>query len=117
MLDFTGIRQLKHRMDTEILEQYRRLLLEDIRNGYEQIKENITELMQQVCQRQKEIIDMSTQGLEAAKQKAAEVQKQQQEMETDTADLESLYQQIKESTEDRKKQVTDAIRALGRKNK
>lgn len=117
LLDFTGVRQLKHRMDTEILEQYRRLLLEDIRNGYEQIKENITELMQQVCQRQKEIIAMSSQGLEAAKQKAEDLQKQQQEMETDTADLESLYQQIKESTEDRKKQVTDAIRALGRKNK
>lgn len=117
LLDFTGVRQLKHRMGTEILEQYRRLLLEDIRNGYEQIKENITELMQQVCQRQKEIIAMSSQGLEAAKQKAEDLQKQQQEMETDTADLESLYQQIKESTEDRKKQVTDAIRALGRKNK
>lgn len=117
LLDFTGVRQLKHRMDTEILEQYRRLLLEDIRNGYEQIKENITELMQQVCQRQKEIIAMSSQGLEAAKQKAEDLQKQQQEMETDTADLESLYQQIKESTEDRKKQVTDAIRALGRRNK
>lgn len=117
LLDFTGIRQLKHRMDTEILEQYRRLLLEDIRNGYEQIKENITELMQQVCQRQKEIIEMSNQGLEAAKKKAEDLQKQQQEMETDTADLESLYQQIKESTEERKKQVTDAIRALGGKNK
>lgn len=117
LLDFTGVRQLKHRMDTEILEQYRRLLLEDIRNGYEQLKENIAELMQQVCQRQKEIIAMSSQGLEAAKQKAEDLQKQQQEMETDTADLESLYQQIKESTEDRKKQVTDAIRALGRRNK
>lgn len=117
LLDFTGVRQLKHRMDTEILEQYRRLLLEDIRNGYEQIKENITELMQQVCQRQKEIIAMSSQGLEAAKQKAEDLQKQQQEMETDTADLERLYQQIKESTEERKKEVTDAIRALGRKNK
>lgn len=117
LLDFTGVRQLKHRMDTEILEQYRRLLLEDIRNGYEQLKENITELMQQVCQRQKEIIAMSSQGLEAAKQKAEDLQKQQQEMETDTADLERLYQQIKESTEERKKEVTDAIRALGRKNK
>ena len=117
LLDFTGVRQLKHRMDTEILEQYRRLLLEDIRNGYEQIKENITELMQQVCQRQKEIIAMSSQGLEAAKQKAEDLQKQQQKMETDTAVLESLYQQIKESTEVRKKQVTDAIRALGGKNK
>ena len=113
LLDFTGIRQLKHRMDTEILEQYRRLLLEDIRNGYEQIKENITELMQQVCQRQKEIIDMSTQGLEAAKQKAAEVQKQQQEMEQDTAKLENLYQDLKKGTEKQKKQVTDAIRSLG----
>ena len=113
LLDFTGIRQLKHRMDTEILEQYRRLLLEGIRNGYEQIKENITELMQQVCQRQKEIIDMSTQGLEAAKQKAAEVQKQQQEMEQDTAKLENLYQDLKKGTEKQKKQVTDAIRSLG----
>ena len=113
LLDFTGIRQLKHRMDTEILEQYRRLLLEDIRNGYEQIKENITELMQQVCQRQKEIIEMSNQGLEAAKQKAAEVQKQQQEMEQDTAKLENLYQDLKKGTEKQKKQVTDAIRSLG----
>lgn len=60
---------------------------------------------------------MSSQGLEAAKQKAEDLQKQQQEMETDTADLERLYQQIKESTEERKKEVTDAIRALGRKNK
>lgn len=117
LLDFTGIRQLKHRMDTEILEQYRRLLLEDIRNGYEQIKENITEVMQQVCQRQKEIIEMSNQGLEAAKQKAAEVQKQQQEMEQDTVELENLYQEIKKSTDEQKKQVTDAIRSLGGKKK
>ena len=60
---------------------------------------------------------MSNQGLEAAKQKAAEVQKQQQEMEQDTVELENLYQEIKKSTDEKKKEVTDAIRSLGGKKK
>lgn len=41
LLDFTGIDHLKRRMDSEILEKYRELLREDIKNGYTQVKDRV----------------------------------------------------------------------------
>ena len=104
LLDFTGIDYLKRRMDSEILEKYRELLREDIKNGYTQVKDRVGTLMEQVRSRQKEIIEMASKDIEEIRRKEAE---------NEQKELDELYKTIKKSTSQQKKQVAEAISALG----
>lgn len=113
LLDFTGIEQLKRRMDRDILDKYRELLREDIKNGYTQIKDRVLDLMKQVRARQEEIIAMAGKDIEEIRRKEEENQKKLAEAEKEQKDLDELYRTIKKSTAAQKKQVADAIRALG----
>ena len=113
LLDFTGIDHLKRRMDSEILEEYRELLREDIKNGYTQVKDRVGTLMEQVRSRQKEIIEMASKDIEEIRRKEAENEKKLREAENEQKELDELYKTIKKSTSQQKKQVAEAIRALG----
>lgn len=113
LLDFTGIDHLKRRMDSEILEKYRELLREDIKNGYTQVKDRVGTLMEQVRSRQKEIIEMASKDIEEIRRKEAENEKKLREAENEQKELDELYKTIKKSTSQQKKQVAEAIRALG----
>lgn len=113
LLDFSAIEQLKRRMNHDILEKYRELLREDIRNGYTQVKDCILELMKQVRARQEEIISMASKDIEEIRKKEEENREKLAEAEREQKDLDELYRTIKKSTAEQKKQVADAIRALG----
>ena len=113
LLDFTGIDHLKRRMDSEILEEYRELLREDIKNVYTQVKDRVGTLMEQVRSRQKEIIEMASKDIEEIRRKEAENEKKLREAENEQKELDELYKTIKKSTSQQKKQVAEAIRALG----
>lgn len=113
LMDFSGIEQLKRRMNHDILDKYRELLREDIRNGYTQIKDRVLDLMKQVRARQEEIIAMAGKDIEEIRKKEEENQKKLAEAEKEQKDLDELYRTIKKSTAAQKKQVADAIRALG----
>lgn len=70
-------------------------------------------LMEQVRSRQKEIIEMASKDIEEIRRKEAENEKKLREAENEQKELDELYKTIKKSTSQQKKQVAEAIRALG----
>ena len=115
LLDFTGIERLKRKMDSEIIEKYRELLCDDIKNGYALLKDQVVNLMKQVRNRQQEIIEVASKDIEEIRIKESENQKKLQEAEKEQKELDELFQTIRKSTSQQKKQVTEAIQTLGGK--
>ena len=69
MLDFTHIELLKSKIQREIIQDYKKLLLDDITGSYELCKESIKETMEKVRKAQEEIISTSQGGIEEIKKK------------------------------------------------
>ena len=113
LLTFTGIDHLKRRMENEIIAKYKKLLIDDIQNGYSQLKDNIIELMRDIRTGQEEVIAVSSKSRDdvlALKEKTC------REMEEKYRDWRTLEQQCKKVKEESKKQsdkMTRSIRALG----
>ena len=105
LLDFTGIDHLKRRMDSEILEKYRELLREDIKNGYTQVKDRVGTLMEQVRSRQKEIIEMASKRHRRNPQKRGGEREEAREAENEQKELDELYKTIKKSTSQQKSRL------------
>ncbi|MDX7594788.1 hypothetical protein SJ620_27150, partial [Citrobacter freundii] len=59
LLDFTHIELLKSKIQREIIQDYKKLLLDDITGSYELCKESIKETMEKVRKAQEEIISTS----------------------------------------------------------
>ena len=69
LLDFTHIELLKSKIQREIIQDYKKLLLDDITGSYELCKESIKETMEKVRKAQEEIISTSQGGIEEIKKK------------------------------------------------
>ena len=114
LLDFTGIDYLRRRLNTDIVSRYQDILREDIASSYDLLKANVADFVQQVGQRQEEMLADSTRSLEEIRAKEAENQKKLEEVRRDQEELRELFDTVKKDAFARKEQITEAIRALGR---
>lgn len=112
MLDFTNIVLLKNKIQREIVQDYKKLLIDDIIGNYELCKESITETMAKVKTTQEEIINTSKGGIEEIKKKQAEYNSKYQEAEQDKKELEILLKQLKMTTSQRADELEKAIKNL-----
>ena len=112
MLDFTNIALLKNKIQREIVQDYKKLLIEDIVGNYELCKESIREAMMKVKMAQEEIIHTSQGGIEEIKKKQAEYNAKYQEAEADKKELENLLKKLKMATSQRADELEKAIKSL-----
>ncbi len=105
LLDFTGIDHLKRRMDSEILEKYRELLREDIKNGYTQVKDRVGTLMEQRAAARRKSSRWQASDIEEIRRKEAENEKKLREAENEQKELDELYKTIKKSTSQQKSRL------------
>ena len=115
MLDFTNIVLLKNRIQRELVQNYKNLLIEDIIGSYELCRETIKETMAKVKAAQEEIILTSQGGIEEIKKKQAKYDAKYQEAEADKKELENLLKQLKMATSQRADELEKAIKDLAKK--
>lgn len=112
MLDFTNIALLKNKIQREIVQDYKKLLIDDIVGNYELCKESIKEAMEKVKIAQEEIILTSQAGFEEIKKKQAEYDAKYNEAESDKKELENLLKKLKMATSQRADELEKAIKGL-----
>lgn len=112
MLDFTGIDKLNRTIQREIVQEYKKLLIEDIVGNYELCRDSIQEAMVKVKAAQEEIINTIQGGIEEIKKKQAEYQAKYQEAEEDRKELENLLKKLKIATSQRADDLEKAIKSL-----
>lgn len=112
MLDFTNIDLLKNKIQREIVQDYKKLLIDDIVGSYELCREVIKETMARVKAEQEEVIKASQGGIEEIKKKQAEYAAKCQEAENDKRELESLLRKLKRATSQRADELEKAIKGL-----
>lgn len=112
MLDFTNIALLKNKIQREIVQNYKKLLIDDIVNSYELCKDSIKEAMTKVKADQEELIITSQGGIEEIKKKQAEYDAEYREAEQDKKALEALLKNLKIATSQRADELEKAIKSL-----
>lgn len=110
LLQFTKIDFLKDKLQKEIVNEHKKLLIKDIEATYELRREEIQEKMQSIKDKQEEIIRASQEGLEAMQKKQEEYNKKYQEAEQDRAEFETVLKKIKELTTRRADELEEAIK-------
>ena len=114
LLDFTHIELLKSKIQREIIQDYKKLLLDDITGSYELCKDSIKETMEKVRKAQEEIISTSQGGIEEIKEKQEEYNKKYQEAEQDKKELDNLIKSLKMATSKRADDLEKAIKDLAK---
>lgn len=112
MVNFTNITLLKNKIQREVVQDYKKLLIDDIIGNYELCRESIKEAMIKVKMAQEEIIHTSQGGIEEIKKKQVEYNAKYQEAETDKKELESLLKKLKMATSQRADELEKAIKGL-----
>lgn len=113
LLTFTGIDNLKQRMEAEIIAKYKKLLIDDIENGYSQLKDNISELMRDIRAHQKEIIEAGSKSIEEIRAMEERNRRDLEEARLTQQELERQCQMVKEQSAKQLEKITKSIRALG----
>lgn len=80
LLDFTNITFLKNKIQREIVQSYKKILVEDIKGSYIQCKNSIKETMNNIKIKQEEIISMSQTDIKDLKIKQREYEEKYKEM-------------------------------------
>lgn len=112
LLNFTNIALLKNKINREIVQNHKQLLIDDIIGSYEICKESIRETMLSIKKNQEEIIRTSQGGIEEIKKKQAEYDAKYKEAEQDKKELESLLKKLKIATSQRADELEKAITSL-----
>lgn len=94
MIDYTNIDLLKGRIQTEIVSNYKKLLLEDIIGAYNLCKESIEETMKRIKDVQNEIIETSQGDLEEMKKRQQKYVEKYKATEADKEKMETLVNRL-----------------------
>jgi len=112
MLDFTNIALLKNKIQREIVQDYKKLLIDDIVGNYGLCKDSIKEAMEKIKAAQEEIIQTSQGGIEEIKKKQEEYALKYEEAEADKKELDNLLKKLKKVTSQRADELEKAIKGL-----
>ncbi len=112
LLDFTQIDQLKNKMQKEIVDRYKELLINDIKNSYSLCEDSIRETLKNIEKAQKELIEASKNGIEEIHKKQEEYNKKYQEAEQDKKELDALLKKLKTVTTQKADALEKAIKNL-----
>lgn len=113
LIDFTNIDLLRSKIKSEIVENYKKLLVEDIAGTYEMCRDEIRETMIKVKRVQEDIIKTSQSDMEEIRRKQEEYTRKYQEAEKDKKELDRLLTKIRIATQKRADELERSIKNLG----
>lgn len=112
MIDYTNIDLLKGRIQTEIVSNYKKLLLEDIIGAYNLCKESIEETMKRIKDVQNEIIETSQGDLEEMKKRQQKYVEKYKATEADKEKMETLVNRLSKVMNNRADELEKAIKNI-----
>ena len=116
LLAFTNIDNLKTRLNENIIKNYKKILVNDIKNSYDICRDEIRDCMEKLKVAQEDIIKTSQGSLEDIRKKQQECVEKYQETEKDKKELERLFQNLVVRhilPQQRADQLEASIKALG----
>lgn len=112
MRDFTKIEFLRGELYEKFSRDYKKLLIDDIKESYLLCKDSIRKTMEDIRKNQQEIIQTSQCSLEEIQKKQREYEEKCSEAEKDKKELDTLLKQLQKITNQRTKELVDAIKRL-----
>ena len=112
VLDYTNIDLLKRRIQTEVVSNYKKLLIEDIVGAYNLCKESIRETTKRIKETQEEIIATSQGSLEEIQKKEKEYASKYEATEADKKKMDSLIKQLSFMMNSRADELEKAIKSI-----
>lgn len=115
IMDFIGIKYLKYKLQTEIVDQYKKMLIEDISESYEIIRKEIKVAMKNIKDSQKQMIQIVLGNLEEIRKEREKKDKEYQAAKADKEELDLLMKKLQLMTKNRADELERAIKELGGK--
>lgn len=112
LLDFTNISLLNKKIQREIVDNYKQLLIDDIVGGYEICKESIRETMLRIKREQEELIKVSMGSIEEIRKQKEQYDRDYQAAEDYRKSLDELLKKVKMATTKRADDLENAIMNL-----
>lgn len=111
--NFTNIPLFQKRLKSEIIANYKDMLVQDIADQYAMLCDDIKETMGRLKGEQEQIIKTSRGGMEEIRKKQQEYEAKYQEARKDRASLDGLLKTLRDYTKQRADELEKEIRDLG----
>ena len=108
--EFTNIRPLFHKLQTEVVAKHKEDLIDDIIKSYDAYVGDIRKIMQAKKSAQQKIIDDTQKGLEQIRAERDQKIKDLEQVQQDKRELSAFVSQLKSATTKRVEEVVAAIR-------
>lgn len=109
---FTGVIQLRHKLQDEIINNFRELQVRDIVENYNICQAEMRTFMNEVKKQQVELIKLSGEDVEEIRKRRMECEMQLKEEKEEKKVLDDLLAKLHEATVERAKQLSVAMRQL-----
>lgn len=112
LLKFCNIDFLKKKIQKEIVQNYKSMLLEDITGSYELCKESIKKTTKEIKKEQEKFIETNKKSIEDIKKEQERYKRKYEEMKDDNRELEHLITDITKDTRYKKMELENELRKL-----
>ena len=109
--DFTNIRPLFHKLQTEVVAKHKEDLIDDIVKSYDTYTKDIQSILQQKKAAQEKIIADSQKGIEEIRRERDQKIEELKKVQEDKQELSAFVKQLKAATSQRVDEVVAAIRS------
>lgn len=110
--EFTNIDNFRAKINTELVENSKRILVEDINNQYSYVREDLLKTLGGIEAAQNEIIETAKKGREAIESKRKEYEQKVDKAKEDSQSLERMVDKMKRVTQKRADDLLNAIRGM-----
>lgn len=110
LVEFTNIKPLFHKLQTEVVAKHKEELIDDLIRAYDNCKKDLQKIMKQKKQGQEKIIADSQKGIEDIRRERDQKIKELQEVQKTKEGLEVFVKKIKEETAKNIDYVVEAIK-------
>jgi GTPase Era involved in 16S rRNA processing len=113
LIHFSNIEQVKYKLQDEIIAKHKRLLVQDLKQAYVILKEDLVNLFLTIKEQQQEVLRATNAGIEEIRAKREEILRQLKETELEKEKVNLLLKKIKEDTTKQAEQLYHDIRNMG----
>ena len=113
LYDFTNIELLKRKINTEVVANYQKLLVDDIVGSYQMCRDEIRDAMAKIKHMKEEVIKSSQGDADEIRRKQEEYTKKYKDAEEDKQELEKLISKLRRATQQRADELEIAIKNMG----
>ena len=113
LIDFSQIENLKMKLEKEVIEKYKVLLVNDIKSSYQSNKEDIEDLLNKIKKNQLEILELTNKDIEKIQEEKEKNERILEENKKEKENIEHFLEQVKIITTKRAEELYKEIKKIG----